>query len=46
MSEERDVKPDVEAEDASTSQIDPVTPVKPKGAKINLKVAAPDGQRT
>lgn len=45
MSEERDVKPDRETEE-DVSQLDPVTPVKPKGAKINLKVVAPDGQRT
>jgi hypothetical protein len=46
MSEEREVKPDLDTEGEVPSQFDPVTPVKPKGAKINLKVTSPDGTRT
>lgn len=45
MSEERDVKPNISDDEAGPSQ-DPVTPVKPKGAKVNLIVQAPDGRRT
>ncbi|CAG8706267.1 4627_t:CDS:2 [Acaulospora colombiana] len=44
MSEERDIKPDINDERAGPSQYDPATPVKPKGAKLMLIVSSPDGQ--
>jgi len=43
MSEERDQKPSLDDFEPPT-QVDPVTPVKPKGAKILLTIQAPDGQ--
>ncbi|KAG8835675.1 hypothetical protein FRC17_001864 [Serendipita sp. 399] len=48
MSEDRDVKPNLNdeefGEDATQGTMDPVTPVKPKGQKINLTVTGPAGQ--
>ncbi|KAG8761086.1 Small ubiquitin- modifier 1 [Serendipita sp. 396] len=48
MSEERDVKPNINDEElegeATQGTMDPVTPVKPKGQKINLTVTGPGGQ--
>lgn len=44
MSEMRDIKPNIRDEEAGPSQ-EPVTPRKPKGAKITLKVVNTNGER-
>jgi len=43
MSEEPERKPSLDDLDPP-SQIDPVTPVKPKNGKVLLTIMAPDGQ--
>jgi hypothetical protein len=43
MSEERDTKPSLDELDAP-SQMDPVTPQKPKTGKILLTITSPEGQ--